>query len=87
MFGYGNKLQGAPHKVSVALGHEFNPSNRSIGLGTLCGCDERDEPVPIEEPARTEGLKTKVLHRGRGTLRGGLSRGNTGSRERLSHNP
>ena len=79
MFGYRDKLQGAPHQVSVALGHEFDPSNGSVGLGTLCGRDKRDEPVPIEEPARTEGLKTKVLRRGRGTLRGGLSRGNTGS--------
>ena len=66
---------------------EFDPSNGSVGLGTLCGHDERDEPVPIEEPARTEGLKTKVLRGGRGTLRGGLSRGEAGSGERGSHNP
>ena len=46
----------------MALGHEFDPSDGSIGFSTLCGRNERDEPVPIEEPARTEGLKTKVLH-------------------------
>ena len=62
MLGDRDKLEGAPHQVSVALGHEFDPSDWSVGLHSLSGRDERNEPVPIEEPARPESPKTKVLH-------------------------
>ena len=61
MLGDWDKLKGAPHQVSVAFGHEFDPRNWSVGLDMLSGSDERNKPVPIEEPARAESPKTKVL--------------------------
>ena len=61
VFGDWDKLEGTPHQVSVALGHEFDPSDWSIGFHLLSGRDERDEPVPGEEPARVESPKTTVL--------------------------
>ena len=44
MLGDWDKLEGTPHQVSVALGHEFDPSDWSVGFHSLSGRDERDEP-------------------------------------------
>ena len=83
-----NKLEGTLHKVGVAFGHELDPSYRSIRLCMLGRGDERDQPVPIKEPAGAKGLETQCLHRGRGRLQlGGLSSGRNGSRKRSGHNP
>ena len=74
--------------MSVALGNEFDPGNGTVGLGTLRRHDERHQPVLVQVPAGAECLETKVLRCGRGMLRlRGLSRGNSGSGERSSHNP
>ena len=80
MFGCRDKLEGASHQVSMAFGHDFNPSDREVRLNTLSRSYKRDEPVSIKEPAQVKSFQTKFLHGRRGTLRlGSFSSGSIGS--------
>ena len=72
----------------MALGNELDPSDLSIGLGTLRRGNERHQPVLVQVPTGAEGFETKFLRCGRGTLQlGGLSSRSSGSGERRGHNP
>ena len=51
--GRGNQLEGGTNQVDVAVRKELDPLDVA-GLRALSGCDEGEEPVPVEEPVKTK---------------------------------
>ena len=53
--GGGNQLEGRAHEVDMAVGEELYPFD-APRLRALSRGDERQKPVPVEEPAKTKEI-------------------------------
>jgi len=58
----GGQLNGTLHEIGMRRGKEFDPVDRRA-VGPLGRSDERDKPVPQEEPVMPEQVEY-VKHRG-----------------------